>query len=546
MKQKRIQLAVIVFCLLAILTGTMIFLQVKTQVKDLFKMNKALQEDGYYMADFEFKLLGFEYYLDKGHPVKAMRMLSDYHRKLKNRDNLLKIPDFKNSQEEIDFYLNLQNPETGAFIDDSAPFCVYWEVSNNILNHLEALTQAAEIPLKLKYPLSFLDEINTPEKLTAHLDDISYVGWLASRFPQTTFHFARNLLGQAMPGSILERTGLYRFSPEWKPAMLKWMYSFQDHATGMWGPKNKRTNKLLKLDLNNTASILKSYRDCDGNDIHRQFPLKYREKLFKSAIQQLSQPFPNDDDLDEIHEWNLQQAKGIAMLLRHLWKDASDKNKRETKQIIARHIDICFDKYYVKKDGAFSYYPNAAHASCDGISNLIFKHIGAFSYERQKKLWGDPSLNATDLGQVVITELNPSDLDSLVNIPDVNSIRIYIDEPDFKTLTLGVWAVFYPKATPVLDLMELVPRIVHWTQTSSLSTGNWSSMEKIKRTYSALNIEKTLILKSNYPLKEIDKKLKECAALYFVGFDKLQIPRCKIKFITRKVTAINQPKFENK
>ncbi len=188
----------------------MIFLRVKTQVKELFEMNKVLQEDGYYMADFEFKMLGFGYYLDKGHPVKAMRMLSDYHRKLKNRDNLLKIPAFKNGQEEIDFYLSLQNPETGAFIDDTAPFCVYWEVSNNILNHLEALTQAAKVPLKLKYPLSFLDEINTPEKLTAHLDDISHVGWLASLFPQTTFHFARNLLGQVLPGSILERTGLYR------------------------------------------------------------------------------------------------------------------------------------------------------------------------------------------------------------------------------------------------------------------------------------------------------------------------------------------------
>ena len=184
--------------------------------------------------------------------------------------------------------------------------------------------------------------------------------------------------------------------------------------------------------------------------------------------------------------------------------------------IMNKEINICFDKYYVKKDGAFSYYPNAAHASCDGISNLIFKHIGAFSYERQKKLWGDPSRNATDLGQVVIKEFNPSDLDSPVNIPDVNSIRITIDEPDLKTLSHGVWAVFYPKATHVLDMMEVVPRIIHWTQTSSLSTGNWSSMGKIKRTYSALNIEKTQILKSNYPLKEINKKLKECSNIYFI------------------------------
>ena len=35
-------------------------------------MNKTLQEEGYYMADFEFKMLGFAYYLDKGFYFTAL------------------------------------------------------------------------------------------------------------------------------------------------------------------------------------------------------------------------------------------------------------------------------------------------------------------------------------------------------------------------------------------------------------------------------------------------------------------------------------------
>ena len=505
-------------------------LGVKTKVKELFIMNKTLQEQGYYMADFEFKMLGFAYFLDKGHYLKAYHMLSAYHKKLGKREGLLKIPVFSSHQEEISFYLKLQNPETGAFIDESAPFCTYWSVSENIINHMEALADSTAAPLKLKYPLKFLDEINNPEKLRAYLDDISYVGRLAPNFPQTTFHFARDILSETRPDNTLDRTRLYRFSPEWKHTMLKWMYDFQDTATGLWGPKNRKTHQLVKYDLNNTASILKQYRDNDGNNLYKEFPLKYRHRLFKSAIEQLSDLYPNEDDLDEIHEWNLRQSKGIKMLLRYLWNDASDENKNNAKRIILKHIDLCFDKYYVRKDGAFSYYPDAGHASCDGISNLILDDIGAFSYKKQKKLWGDPVENIKDLSVFNLNELKVSDLDPAVNIPDINSLRIYAGKPGYEHLIDGVRAVFYPKDTLVPDIMELVPDLVRWTETSSLSMGNWTSMAEIRNKFSKLKIRKPLIYKIKLPLDEVNRILEEAKELYFIGFDKLQVPRCIIKF----------------
>ena len=116
------------------------------------------------------------------------------------------------------------------------------------------------------------------------------------------------------------------------------------------------------------------------------------------------------------------------------------------------------------------------------------------------------------------------------NVPGINSLRIYSVKPDFEHLNNSVWAVFYPKDTLVLDIMELVPNIVRWTETASLSMGNWTSMADIKKEYLKLHIIKPLIYKYKFPFDEVNRKLKEVAELYVVGFDKLQVPRCKIKF----------------
>jgi len=530
--------------LIGLFTVTAVFigykaLKMKSQVNELFLLNRTLKAEGFFMTDFEFKMVGMGYYIDKGNYRKALTELSYYHSKLSKKEGLIKIPDFRNNQEEIDFYLNLQNPKTGAFIDETAPFCVYYEASKNVIEHLVSLSDSTAAPLKLKYPLTFLDSINTPENLVEHLNDISYVGWLASQFPQTTFHFARNILDAAMPGNTLETYNLYHFSPQWKQAMLKWMYDFQDTASGMWGPKNKRTKELRKYDLNNTKSIVKIYRDNQGNNRFEKFPLKYGDKLFKSSLEQLSEPYPGEDDLAEIHEWNLRQAKGISMLLRYLWHDASSGDKKVAENIITRHIDICFKNYYVAEEGAFSYYPNSKKASPDGITNLIYEEIGAFSYKKQKKLWGSPIENMKVLDEIIVDRIHLSDMNPLLSNPDINSLRIYMGKPDYKNLTDSVWAVFYPKDTPVLDAMEIVPNILNWAETSSLSMGNWKSMAELKNTYSKLGIKKPVIFRKELPIKEVNAMLKESSELYFIGFDELQIPRysCNIKIFKQKFAS---------
>lgn len=529
MKTKRIWLIAASLLIVSLLVaGYIMKNRIQNQVKDLFKMNQTLQEEGYYMAEFEFRVMNVLYLLDKGKYLKALSDISAYHQKLSEKTGLIKIPEFETNIQEANFYINLQNQETGAFVDESAPYFIYWPITENVLEHIEALLDT--VPVKLKYPLKFLDRINTPEKLEVYLNDLAYVGWLAPKFPMTSFVFVRGQLNCVSEDNVLERNKLYHFSSEWKHAFLKWMYDFQDAETGMWGPKYRKSKKMAVKDLDNTASLLKQFRDNYGNNKHSEFPLKYGDKLFESTLHVLRDPFPDDDDLAEIHAWNLKISKGINMLLRYLWNDAPETDKNRAREVFTEIIKVEFEKFYVKNDGAFSYYPNAEHATCDGMTNFKYDDIGALSFEKQKKYWGDAETIANNLGTITIGENLNAAFTFLDTLPKVNSIRIYTSPVNFKSLADSVWAVIYPKPTHVLDLTEVVPNIISWSETSDLSMGNWKSMADIQNQFAPLNIRKPLIYRNGMPYAEIGHLVQSKSEIYLVGFDVLQLPQFVVKF----------------
>ena len=105
-------------------------------------------------------------------------------------------------------------------------------------------------------------------------------GWHQG-FHKPPFMFARDMLNISTSDNIVARKKLYPFSPEWKQTMLKWMYGFQDTTTGMWGPKSRRTKKLAKHDMNNTASILKAFRDNDGNNLYTRISIAIQGSAFQ-------------------------------------------------------------------------------------------------------------------------------------------------------------------------------------------------------------------------------------------------------------------------
>lgn len=502
----------------------------KTQVNELFQMNKELQGQGYYMAEFEFKMLGIAYDLDKGHYYTSLKLINQLYHQLKTKEGLVKVPKFINKTEELQFYLNLQNPNTGAFMDDSYPYCTYTGPTGNVLLHLDSLAEQTGQTLKLKYPLKYLDEINTPEKMKAYLNDVSTVGWIGAKFPQTSFHFARDILSLFYEDNTVIKRSLYNVSPEAKQALLQWFYENQDPETGLWGPKSKN-GKLLKKDTSNTVSIMKVFVGDEGNDVNESLPLRYKDELAQSILIELAKPVPQDDELNEWHEWTLKTSKSIKALTRYLWNDISDINKEKTKDFFEYYISTKFEKFYIPEEGSFSYYPHGEHATLDGTGDFfIFKDIGALSGKKQAQLWGTAEENITNLGIHRTSRMKKADFNLITNHKSVNSLRLYKTNPNYGDLTSGVYGIIYPRETHVLDIIDLTPRVKHWVNSTDQVMGNWVSKEDVIRELNSINIDEVPIYNNDIPMEDVNNTLMSNGKITVIGFDILQVPRYKIVY----------------
>jgi hypothetical protein len=497
-------------------------------VPEIFRLNGKLKSEGYYMAEFEFKMLGCAYYLDKWRYIRAFSRLNELRGQLKSREGLTKAPKFADKKEELEFYLNLQNPRTGAFMDDSYPLFTYIGPTLNVLYHIELLSRETGEPLRLKYPLRFLDKINTPEKLKAFLDDLSTVGWMGSKF-RTPYVEAAEL--HDYPENM-ERTGLYTFSPEWKKALLKWFYDNQDSKTGFWGARSWWSGELLNLgDLVSTEKIIKLFADAEGNNLHSEFPLRYKEQMFATTLRKLSEPMPKD--LDEVHEWTLTMNRGTRLLTKYLWSDASPENKVKAGKLMENIMRSKFGKCYIEREDGFNLYPGAEHADLDGTGETLgfLDEIGALSSDKQKLLWGPPDKSMTDLGVRDVSELTERDFALIKNAQGVNSIRLYGIDPGIGNYSSNVACIYYPGKTPVPDIMELLPKVLRWVNTTSQSMGNWVTKEQIL--HKELAGVKTLpvpVSTGEIPLKPGNEVLRKNRKLTIIGFDVLQIPRYKMTF----------------
>jgi len=500
-----------------------------SRIPDLFRLNKACQAEGYYMGEFEFKMLGLAYYLDKGQLLTAAGRISALHRQLRTRDGLIAVPRFADAEEELQFFLGLQNPRTGAFMDDAYPYMTFEGPTGNVLLHLEALAVKTGKPLRLRYPLRFFDEIATPEALRSYLDDVANIGPLAAKLPESSFHMARDHVAYCRPDNVLERNGLYAFSPEWKRALLGWFHENQDPETGYWGPRSRWTGKLLKVDMSNTASIIQAFVDRSGNALHPEYPLRYADRMIGTTLTLLSRPMPADDAEDELHAWALAKDKGTKMLLRYLWKDASAEQKRRTRELIGEYLRVKFEKYYVDRDGAFAYYPGAAAASLDGTGGTIglLRDIGAFSRSRQQALWGSADSFRREILRV--DRIDERELVVFRENPAINAVRIYVPGPASDNPAAGVAAVFYPRATPCLDAADLLPRVASWLSATDKSMGNWISRETVLEETERRGVNAAPQVVGDLPVEVANGLFARYGELVVVGFDTLQLPVHEIR-----------------
>ncbi|WP_425800898.1 hypothetical protein ACHOLT_11935 [Desulfitobacterium sp. Sab5] len=466
--------------------------------------------------------------LTKVSSITAFSKLEDLHKQYLSKQDLIKIPQFSDKKEELDFYLNLQNPRTGAFMDENYPYFTYLAPTLNMIEHLEILSKEVGQPLKLKYPLKFLDQINSPESLNSYLDDLSSVGKLASKFKAP--YIAG--IGELVYYEEFERNGLYSFSPEWKQALLKWLDQHQDNKTGYWGPQLRGNGQLLNSgDLGCTFRIVKMFIDEKGKNLNPEFPLRYKEQLFETTLKKLSVPMPQDADSDEMHDWSITRSQGIE-LLAELWSSAATEQRASAKRMMEDLVMNRFEQFYVSAQGGFSLYPGSKEADLDGSQtalNLLDK-VGILSPERKREFWEADFRNISDFGIRKVSDLNESDFSFLENWTGINSIRFYASAPPADNYESGILGLLYPRQTQILDVSDLCNNVNRYLNHTKQTYGMWASKNEIDQQIRSLYVKPVSILDKQTYLGFANDLLKKNNKLFLIGFDALGIPKYRVEF----------------
>lgn len=504
--------------------------QIFGSVPYLFHRNAELKADGYYMAEFEFRMLGIVKKLSDGDYLDAHSTLRRLRRQMENGEGLAKMPADPSAKARYEFLLSRQDPTTGAFMSPDYPAFTFVAPTLNVVEALDGLAKEIGEPLRLRYPLRFLDAIATPEALRAYLDAHLYTG----RF------WAEHLPGPGVYGpgiselayvDLFETTGIYRFTPAWHAAFRDWLDATQDPESGMWGARMGTPNAFeTKRDANSTYHILHYILTDDGADRDPAHPLRHADALARSLISTVTTPMPSGED--EQHAWSLDQAQATQMLTRRLWEHLDSADRAAVRS--ALEVALA-ERYRLLDDtkGGFSIYLGSP-ADVDGTTTALglIEATGSLPGTPERiRLWGETATPAAD----TVAVASPA----AIELPDnsaINSFRLYAGSALTVTDSSQPIAVLYPpnKGT-VRDVIDLRQSVGHFLAGASASFGNWSTADSIRD--SALHPDSTApivpVLRVGRTLGEAIGDIGQGASdLLLVGYDIFQRPifarRCHI------------------
>ena len=511
----------------ALAAGLYIRASIKS-VPRLFKRNAELKAQGYYMGEFEFKMVALQYYLNAGRYLKAFTTLRRIRREMETTEGLARMPEGASSGQMMDFLLDRQDPSTGAFMDPRYPYFTYIPPTLNAVEALEGLARQTGRPLKVKYPLRFLDRIQTPEQLRTFLDSNLYLQerWdrLGGPGPYTA--------GSELRGyELLEQAGLYRFSDAWKDALRQWFYETQDPATGFWGTRIGSPAKWRQnMDANSTYHVLKLVLTRHGENQSGKYPLRYAGKLAHNLLKILDRPVP--DNATAQHAWSLDQSQGAETITR-LWSHLSASD-----QALARTAMETFlaDRYrfFRPAEGGFSLYTSSTHADVDGTGNALglLRATGSLpgTWERDR-LWGSALANAS---AVVTKKLRRWEEAALPSETHFNSLRVYENRlPAGDTFDdAGLVAIVYPQGPRVLDVMDLRQHVAGFIATGGEAFGNWTLKQNLGERLGLEHSPKRVpVVQGGLDLARIARSHGAARRFYMVGYDVFQVPVFRLEFV---------------
>lgn len=191
-----------------------------------------------------------------------------------------------------------------------------------------------------KYPLSFLDRINSPEKLTAQLDadlhdDFTKTGIINREETDETFSaLARLLLETKNPP--------YVFDPGLKDALREFVKRWQNPATGCWGQwLVARDGRIWKMD--DVGITFHVVSDLQGQ-------VEHLDLIARRVLQLDGDNFPAGTRMNGHYENHLNWD--VVKIFRAAWPTLDDATREQCRAEISRMLDWCLADSY-QPDGSF-------------------------------------------------------------------------------------------------------------------------------------------------------------------------------------------------
>ncbi len=192
-----------------------------------------------------------------------------------------------------------------------------------------------------RYPLIFLDRINSPEKLVSQLnsdlfDDFTKTGVFNREELDETFSGITRLLFQTRP------TGCYAFDPQLKDTLRAFVDRWQNPETGCWGQwLVDRQGRVWKMDdMGMTFHVIS---DLKGE-------VQHKDRIARRLLQLDRVNFPAGILFDGHYENHLNWD--AVKIFRSAWPNLDDATRQQVRREISRMLKWCLTNSY-QQDGSF-------------------------------------------------------------------------------------------------------------------------------------------------------------------------------------------------
>lgn len=227
-----------------------------------------------------------------------------------------------------------------------------------------------------RYPLTFLDRINSPEKLDSQLDSD-----LLDNFTKTGI-FNREELDETFSGAArllfqTQQTGCYSFHPQLKEALRAYVDRWQNPETGCWGQwLVDRQGKVWKMDdMGMTFHVIS---DLKGD-------VQHKDKIARRLLQLGRVNFPAGILFDGHYENHLNWD--AVKIFRSAWPSLDDATRQRVRGEISRMLEWCLTKSY-QPDGSFKV-SDLDDTQGDAFRYGIWFLQEAGYFQRKDRFWTD-------------------------------------------------------------------------------------------------------------------------------------------------------------